>query len=107
MKSQSGRRQSSLLIPLSVTLVSLASAGFGQTMSLDVSAVKPGAITVKPATSSVSIHWQDENSNPWEAVFSLEPRQPLISSISVAGKSVIQRAQGVHESDMAIRGPEK
>ena len=103
MNSRNGRRSQSLRIPLLGSLLAVASVGFGQTISLDLSEVKPGAITVNSTSGAVSIHWQDENSRPWEAVFSLEARQPLISSISIAGKSVIQRAQPFYRCETGKR----
>jgi hypothetical protein len=65
--------------------------------------VKPGAIRVDSTSGSVSIHWQDENSKPWAAVFSLEARQPLISSISAGGKNIIERAQPFYRCETGKR----
>src|SRR5580658_2730458 len=63
----------------------------GSNLSVDISGLKPGPITVDSNPATLTVHWNDEKSRPWEAVFSLSPsvRQPLISAISVEGKKVI------------------
>jgi hypothetical protein len=101
MVSTNGRRLR-FLAPL-LSLLSLTSVCRGQNLPLDTSGVKPGPIAVESTAGSATIHWQDEDSKPWQAVFSLDPRQPLISSISVAGKEVIQRAQPFYRCETGKR----
>lgn len=81
----------------------LLRASFSQTLALDVSAVKPGAITVDSTPSALTVHWKDENSRAWESVFSLDPRQPLISAISIEGRKVIERAQPFYRCETGKR----
>jgi hypothetical protein len=88
---------------LSLLVTLLAPASFAQHLSLDVSGVKPGAITVDSTPASMTVHWKDEDSRPWEAVFSLDPKQPLISAVSIEGRNVIERAQPFYRCETGKR----
>ncbi len=55
------------------------------------------------SSTALTVHWQDERSRPWQAVFSLDSRQPLISSISVEGKKIIERAQPFYRCETGKR----
>jgi hypothetical protein len=60
---------------------------------LDVSAVRPGPVTVTSTDASVTVHWSDEANRAWTAEFSLDPRSPLITTIAVGGAPVVARAR--------------
>ncbi|HTX39389.1 MAG TPA: hypothetical protein VME43_30435, partial [Bryobacteraceae bacterium] len=90
-------RHLSLLAPF------LVGISFAQTMSLDVSGVKAGPITVDSTPAAFTVHWKDESSRPWEAVFSLDPKQPLLSAVSIEGRNVIERAQPFYRCETGKR----
>ena len=90
-------RKLSLLAPL------LVPAAWTQTLSLDVSAVKPGPITVDSTAAALAVHWKDERSRAWEAIFSLDPRQPLITAVSMEGRKIIERAQPFYRCETGKR----
>ena len=48
---------------------------------LDLSEFRPGAIRVESAEESLTVTWPDESSKTWKAVFSLNPDEPLITSL--------------------------
>ena len=90
-------RHLSLLAPF------LVGISFAQTMSLDVSGVRAGPITVDSTPAAFTVHWKDESSRPWEAVFSLDPKQPLLSAVSIEGRKVIERAQPFYRCETGKR----
>lgn len=59
---------------------------------LDLSGVRPGPVAVTREGDSAVVRWQDGEKHAWEAWFNLEPAQPLIASIRVDGKTVVQNA---------------
>src|SRR5262249_31780071 len=72
-----------------LTLPALAAAA----IPADLSGVKPGPITVDSSAASLSVHWRDEAARSWTAEFSLDPKAPLVTAISVDGAPVIARAR--------------
>lgn len=60
---------------------------------IDLSGVRPGRISVRSSTDSVTVTWPDENGKSWTAEFSLDPKKPLITAIAVNGAKVIERAR--------------
>ncbi len=64
---------------------------------IDVSGVKQGPVTVSAGAQSVTVAWTDEADRHWTAEFSLEPRAPLITAISVNGSAVISQARPFYQ----------
>src|SRR5260370_38003161 len=85
MKSAAG------ILPL-LLLCRLAAA-----VTLDVSGIRPGPVTVTSTATSATVHWNDEADRPWTAEFSLEPRAPLITAIAAGGARVIERARPFYQ----------
>src|SRR5260370_24193870 len=85
MKSAAG------ILPL-LLLCRLAAA-----VTLDVSGIRPGPVTVTSTATSATVHWNDEADRPWTAEFSLEPRAPLITAIAAGGAKVIERARPFYQ----------
>jgi hypothetical protein len=69
----------------------------GAAVPVDLSAVKPGPIAVESAAQSLTVRWKDEAGRPWSAEFSLEPKAPLVTAISLNGAPVIARARPVFQ----------
>lgn len=77
-----------------------ATGGFGQSLAkaqltVDVSGLKSGPVKVEQTADALAVAWKDASSQHWEARFSLQTKAPLITSIAVEGKPVIQRADPV------------
>src|SRR5581483_2304690 len=82
----------------------LASSGmFAQTIAFDASALQPGPVSIRAGAQDVTVEWKDEQSRTCTAVFSLDARRPLISSISVAGKVIIERARPYYHAETGKR----
>src|SRR5580658_7853832 len=92
-----------MLRNLSILATLLVPASWAQTLSLDVSGVKAGPIAVDSTPATFAVHWKDEDSHAWEAVFSLDPKQPLLSAISIEGRKVIERAQPFYRCETGKR----
>ena len=69
----------------------------------DLSGVRAGPIQVSSAGESLIVTWPDEQSRSWRSVFSLNPEQPLITSIGLAEKAVIEHAQPLYWCETGIR----
>jgi hypothetical protein len=67
-----------------------------QIAPLDLSAVRPGPVTVEKKESAVVIRWPDERARQWSAEFSLDPAKALVTSIGVEGRTVIERARPLY-----------
>src|SRR5215813_4971128 len=81
-----------------IICVAPALAGIGAAaVPVDVSGVKSGAVTVAPTAQSVTVQWSDEANLPWKAEFSLEPKSPLITSVSVNGSAIISHARPFYQ----------
>jgi len=65
----------------------------GAAVPVDLSAVKPGPVTIDSGPASLTVHWMDEAGNPWSAEFSLDPKTPLLTAIAMNGKAVVARAR--------------
>jgi len=51
----------------------------------------------------VAVDWRDEADKPWRAVFSLDPQQPLIESISVSGKTLVAAGRPFYQAETGKR----
>lgn len=86
-------------------VVSLAlPASLAAFIDLDVSAVRPGPVTVSQSGESVSALWKDREGKTWKADFSLNPARPLITSIGpVSGKPVLLGGDPVYDCETGKR----
>ena len=75
----------------------------GQPVPIDVSGVRPGAITVTTTGNAVSVSWPDETSRTWEATFSLDPSRALLTSIKVGSSTVVADARPVYQGETGKR----
>src|SRR3954454_3827911 len=62
------------------------------TVPADVSAVRPGPITVSASAESITVRWPDETQRMWSAEFSLNSERPLITAIGVGSTTVVRSA---------------
>jgi hypothetical protein len=69
----------------------------------DTSAVRPGPVSVTAASDQAVVTWPDESNRQWTAVFSLDRQRPLISSVSVNGKPILERAIPVYRCSTGER----
>ncbi len=70
---------------------------------LDISRVRPGPVKVEAGVDSVIVRWPDEASRLWRAELSLDPAKPLITSISVGTRPVIERSQPLYWCEVGKR----
>lgn len=86
-----------------VTTLLLQTAG--PPVSLDISGVRPGPITVTGTADSVTIEWPDETARQWRATFSLQPSQPLITAIGLAseGEPLVRSARPFYQGETSKR----
>ncbi|MCC6293269.1 MAG: DUF4350 domain-containing protein [Bryobacterales bacterium] len=75
----------------------------GAPVTLDVSGVRPGPVTVTRTEDTAAVRWQDGVGREWEAVFNLEPSRPLVAAIRTGGKTVIQNAVPVYSAQTGKR----
>ncbi len=75
----------------------------GQTAPLDLSAVRPGPVTVTEVANGVAVEWPDEADRDWRATFSLDPDRPLIESIAVDGAAVVSAVRPFYQVETGTR----
>ncbi len=61
-------------------------------VAIDLSGVTAGPVSVVQDGDVVVVRWQDGAKRPWKTHLILEPAKPLIASIGVNGKTVVQNA---------------
>ena len=83
-----------LVLPLQAPAVSVP---------LDVAQIKPGPISVVRGDDSITVTWPDETARVWRATFSLNPAQPLITSIGPEGQAVIRNARPFYQGETGKR----
>src|SRR5262245_60744578 len=62
------------------------------TIPADLSAVRPGPVTVTATSESLTVRWPDEASRIWVAEFSLDSAKPLITGIGLEGRRIVRDA---------------
>lgn len=80
---------------ISLLLGTLSSPLLAAPITADVSQVKAGPISVSASAASLDVAWADASSQHWKASFSLDSSKPLITSISVDGKAIVESAKPV------------
>src|SRR5262245_36346054 len=85
-----------IIFSLLFCLVLLGAESRADVVTLDLSGVRPGPITLEKTSDAAIIRWPDENSRQWRAEFSLDPEKPLLTVISVDGRPVVERAWPVY-----------
>ena len=70
---------------------------------LDLTRVRPGPIGVMSDGNSVSMTWPDETARIWRATFSLDPAQPLVTSIGPDGEPVVRSARPFYRGETGKR----
>jgi hypothetical protein len=59
----------------------------------DLSGVRPGPISVVASDQALNVAWSDAAKHHWQTVFSLDSTKPLITSISVDGRKIVEQAK--------------
>jgi hypothetical protein len=62
-------------------------------ITADLSAIKPGPISVSMSNQALHVIWRDAQNHRWETVFSLDSAQPLITAIAIDGHNIVERAK--------------
>lgn len=70
---------------------------------LDLSGVKAGPVAVTKDADMAVVRWPDGENRTWEARFNLEPARPLIASIQLNGKTVVQNAVPLYNGQTGKR----
>jgi hypothetical protein len=70
---------------------------------LDLTRVRPGPVGVVRDGNSLSLTWPDETARVWRATFSLDPAQPLVTSIGPDGEPVVRSARPFYRGETGKR----
>ena len=84
-----------------VILVPVAAAQ--EPVPLDLTGVRPGAVTIARSGNALVVTWPDETSRVWRATFSLDPAQPIITSIGGDGAPVVRGARPFYQGETGKR----
>ena len=77
-------------------LLLLSMVCWSATVPVDVTAYRPGPVTVTTTESSIVVRWPDEADRAWTAEFSRDSSRPLITAIVVGGKTIADRAHPLY-----------
>ena len=88
---------------LSLVAMAAALSSFAAAVPTDLSAVRPGPVSVEQAGETLVVTWPDGEDRPWQAIFSLDPAKPLIASISTQGREVIADARPYYQGETGKR----
>lgn len=81
------------LLLAGLLLASSSGCVYGAPITVDISGVKPGPISVASSDGSLKVNWSDAAKHQWQTVFSLDSTKPLITSISLDGRNIIELAK--------------
>ncbi len=90
-------------IVLAGILLAGSGLSFGAIIPAELFDVKPGPIAVSTSNNMLQVHWTDGGGQPWQADFSLDSAKPLITAITVNGKTVIEKANPVYRCSTGKR----
>jgi hypothetical protein len=82
----------------------IASANLqAKTISVDMSGVRPGPVSVSKSDDALQVAWEDDAKHHWQAIFSLDSAKSVITGVSVDGRSVLAGARPVYRCSTGKR----
>ena len=85
-------------------LLLLASgSGAAKTIAVDRSGVAAGPVAVAEKDGTLRVSWEDGARHRWVAVFSLDSTKPVISGVTVDGRTVLEEARPVYRCSTGKR----
>ena len=84
-----------------LTLAPLPAAA--ASVPLDLTGVRAGPIAVSRGADSVTVTWPDEAARVWRATFSLDPSQPLVTSITAGAEPIVRSARPFYQGETGKR----
>ncbi|MDQ6741071.1 MAG: hypothetical protein M3021_12130, partial [Actinomycetota bacterium] len=88
---------------MKIFLFLLGTAVCAATIPFHIVGSGSGAITVEAAPDSATVRWKDADARPCTAQFSLDPAGPLITFITVNGRTVVDRATPIYRASTGKR----
>jgi hypothetical protein len=93
-----------MLLPFAAALLLVLQQTPAVSVPLDTTGVKPGGpVTVVRTDNSVTVSWPDETNKVWRATFSLDPSQPLVTTIGPDGEPVVRGARPFYRGETGKR----
>ena len=88
----------------SLLLVVLLPLGaFSQSVPVDLSEYRPGAVSAVERDGLLEVSWPDEEDRTWTAAFSLKPKEALIRAIRAGEKALLQDARPWYRAETGKR----
>lgn len=91
------------MLALLVTLAFIPSQASSAPVPLDLTGLRPGPISVVRSENNVTVIWPDETGRPWRATFSLDPAEPLVTSIGAGSEFVVRGARPFYQGEAGKR----
>ena len=85
------------------TLVAASMPCSAASVQVDLSDYRAGAVRVESADESLTVTWPDESSKTWKAVFSLDPDEPLITSVGLGGHTIVSAGRPFYRCETGKR----
>jgi hypothetical protein len=86
-----------------LSLLFLAAAAGQAAVPVDLEQYREGPVRAAVAGDELRVEWKDERDQEWQAVFPLDPEQPVIRSVSTGGKAVISDARPFYQAETGRR----
>ena len=85
------------------TLVAASMPCPAASVQVDLSDYRAGAVQVESADESLTVTWPDESAKTWKAVFSLDPDEPLITSVGLGGHTIVSAGRPFYRCETGKR----
>ena len=90
-------------LALAVFPLAAIAAAAQAAVPVDIEAYSEGPVRASVDGETLLVDWRDENASPWQARFSLDPKQRLIESISTGDSTVLAGARPFYQAETGKR----
>jgi hypothetical protein len=97
------KRYAGVLVVSLALLALVPAAAAAAVVPIDLAGVRPGPIGIVRGEDSVTVSWPDETAGVWRATFSLDPSQPLVTSIGLGEHVVVRGARAFYQGEIGKR----
>lgn len=75
----------------------------GAAVPADLSEYREGPVSAVVRDGGVAVTWRDDKDSEWTALFDLDPAEPLLRSVGVAGNAVLRDARPFMRVETGVR----
>jgi hypothetical protein len=91
------------LLVVSIVLTGSLQPAPAAVVPVDLSEVRSGPVQVEAREDSLAVTWPDAYGRSWQAIFSLDPEKPLITSIALGEQLIVKDARPFYQLETGVR----